>query len=70
MGFPPASVVRQKRIFNPDEDDELAAPTQSQPQGSQQNQSKRRRTSDEQRAEPQARPTMAPPIRNSNIRKA
>ena len=61
---------KAKRVFNPDDEDELAAPIRTQqPQGFQQNNVKRRRTSDEQNVEPSIRPTMAPPIRHSNIKK-
>ena len=58
-----------KRIFNPDTDDEPLR--QAHPQGGpsyQQSDGKRRRTEDEELQEIRVRPTMAPPIRQS-IRK-
>ena len=59
-----------KRVFNPDTEDELAS--QARLQGGslyQQNDGKRRRTEDEELQEIRVRPTMAPPIRQSGIRK-
>ena len=59
-----------KRVFNPDNEDEL--PLQARLQGGasyQQNDGKRRRTEDEELQEIKVRPTMAPPIRQSGIRK-
>lgn len=59
-----------KRVFNPDTDDE--PPQHARPQGGpsyQQDDGKRRRTEDEELQEVRVRPTMAPPIRQSGIRK-
>ena len=59
-----------KRLFEPDHEDELARPIRVQGgQSYQQNDTKRRRTEDEEIFEAPVRPTMAPPIRQSNIRK-
>ena len=59
-----------KRVFNPDTEDEPSV--QGRLQGAplyQQNDGKRRRTEDEELQEIRVRPTMAPPIRQSGIRK-
>ena len=62
--------AKPKRAFDPDQDDELAGPVRAQQdQNYQQNDAKRRRTKDEETADPPMRLAMAPPIRNSNIRK-
>lgn len=74
-GFPnahPQNTAKpaNKRVFNPDADDE--PPRQARPHGGpsyQQNDGKRRRTEDEEMQEIRVRPTMAPPIRQSGIRK-
>jgi len=59
-----------KRVFEPDHEDEPTRPTRVQGgQSYQQNDTKRRRTEDEETFEAHVRPTMAPPIRQSNIRK-
>ncbi len=58
-----------KRVFDPDADEESTRP--SRPQGGttyQQNDGKRRKTDDEEAQEVRVRPTMAPPIRQSGIR--
>ena len=58
-----------KRFFEPDMDDESTRVIRTQPgQSFQQNESKRRRT-EEEASEAPIRPTMAPPLRQSNIRK-
>ena len=62
--------AKTKRVFDPDQDDELCRPMRTQPgQNYQPNETKRRRTGDEDLFDPPTRPTMAPPIRQSNIRK-
>jgi len=59
-----------KRLFDPDHEDEPPRPTRVQGgQSYQQNDTKRRRTEDEETFEAPVRPTMAPPVRQSNIRK-
>ena len=59
--------TKPKRVFDPDQEDELARPVRMQlGQNYQQNDSKRRRTEDEETFEPPVRPAMAPPIRYSN----
>ena len=59
-----------KRLFDPDREDEPVRPTRVQGgQSYQPNDNKRRRTEDEETFEAHVRPTMAPPIRQSNIRK-
>ena len=58
-----------KRVFDPEADE---APTRPRPQGGpsyQQNESKRRKTDDEDGEEFPMRPTHAPPVRQSGIRK-
>ncbi|MCJ1432324.1 hypothetical protein MMC27_001680 [Xylographa pallens] len=58
-----------KRFFEPDNDDEPTRVLRAQPgQSFQQNDNKRRRT-DEETFEAPTRPTMAPPLRQSNVRK-
>ena len=67
---PTASTAGAKRIIDFDQEDELARP--SRPiagQNYQPNESKRRRTEDEETLEQPQRPTMAPPIRMSNIKR-
>ncbi len=66
----PVAKPPNKRIFDPEGDDATARPARPQP-GSmyQQNDGKRRRTEDEDLEEFPVRPTMAPPIRQSGIRK-
>ncbi|MDI1487421.1 MAG: hypothetical protein OHK93_006691 [Ramalina farinacea] len=61
-----------KRVFDPDNDSAAASSRPAPPKGGpiyQQNESKRRRTEDGEPEEFPIRPTMAPPIRQSNIRK-
>ena len=60
-----------KRYFQPDEDEEGPRFDQGQAasQSNPQNPAKRRKTSEEGNEQPAARPTMAPPIRLSNMRK-
>ncbi|MCJ1380913.1 hypothetical protein MMC17_004022 [Xylographa soralifera] len=59
-----------KRFFEPDNDDEPTRVTRTQPgQSFQQIDSKRRRTEEEEIYEAPIRPTMAPPLRQSNVRK-
>ena len=58
-----------KRVFEPENEDEPTRPTRGQGGPSyQQADAKRRRTNDEDVQEIPVRPTMAPPIRQSNIR--
>ena len=67
---PMASTAGAKRILDFDQEDELARP--SRPiagQHYQPNESKRRRTEDEETSEQLQRPTMAPPIRMSSIKR-
>ena len=62
--------AKPKRVFDPDQDDELAGPVRTQPgQNYQQNDAKRRRTEDEETFDPPMRLAMAPPMRYSNMRK-
>ena len=59
-----------KRLFEADFEDEPIRAVRTQGvQSSQQNEAKRRRTEDEEPHEAPVRPTMAPPIRQSNIRR-
>lgn len=59
-----------KRVFEPDHDDELLGQARVQVgQVFQQYDAKRRRTNDEEVHEAPIRPTMEPPIRQSNIHK-
>ncbi|KAI9672299.1 MAG: hypothetical protein M1831_002115 [Alyxoria varia] len=60
-----------KRYFQPDDDEEgpRFAQNQAAPQPKPQNPAKRRKTSEEANDQTAARPTMAPPIRLSNMRK-
>ncbi|KAL8828199.1 MAG: hypothetical protein Q9191_002726 [Dirinaria sp. TL-2023a] len=66
---PPPNPVRPalKRVMEPEADDRSARPQAGSTY--QQNEGKRRRTGDEDRQPISVRPTMAPPIRQSNIRK-
>ena len=59
-----------KRVFEPEHEDELLGPPRVQGgQAFQQYDAKRRRTNDEEVYEAPVRPTMEPPIRQSNIHK-
>ena len=67
---PNAAKPLLKRVLEPDHDDELLGPGRVQGgQGFQQYDTKRRRTNDEEAYEVPTRPTMEPPIRQSNIHK-
>jgi Inner centromere protein, ARK binding region len=59
-----------KRVFDPDNDDELSRPSRPlQGQNYQQTNDKRRRTGEEEEFRPINRPTFQPPKRQSNMRK-
>ena len=59
-----------KRVLDPEPEEEPSRPLRAQPgQAYQANEGKRRRTEENEPQEPIIRPTMAPPIRQSNIRK-
>ncbi|MCJ1310664.1 hypothetical protein MMC25_004330 [Agyrium rufum] len=58
-----------KRVFDPDQDDEPRPVRKPVGQSYQQNEAKRRRTNEEDFPDVPVRPTMEPPIRQSNIHK-
>ena len=68
---PPMSTATQpKRVHDFDQEDELARPARPIPgQNYQPNEAKRRKTDDEETLDQPVRSAMAPPIRQSNIRK-
>ena len=68
--YAPNPAKPPKRVFEPDNEDEPARPVRMQGgQTFQQNESKRRRTEDEETFNAPTRPTMPPPVRQSNARK-
>ena len=69
-GNRPVNQAPIKRVFDPDNDDELSRPAGTRPgQNYQQTNEKRRRTGEEEDMRSNQRPTLQPPIRQSNIRK-
>jgi hypothetical protein len=70
-GYPAPNPAKPpvKRVFQPDDDEDFRPARAPTAQNYQANESKRRRTEDEDVLEAPVRSIMAPPLRQSNIRK-